>query len=419
MHQHLTTPRPSQWWMSRRLQLQPPLRFLWLCPLPVVCQVTNLWTMKIPLVWRFGFGWYFCQQWAKLHIGFEKNICKLVTLPILDLKLIHLICTSSDTGPHELSTWIFFALVLPGTMCTSSHPKFGPSRCPQYSHVVTSWSWKRKRNVPGRRRAWPKRMRRTTRSRRVKWLKKDEVERQRQVNLRWRSQSRCPRRPPKPVPKGSLGPRNFPSWMRTQLRVMSQWSQLLSLRLWSPHWVTLMMCLRKPEREEQRQRQRRKQSLNRKKSQRRKQRQRPSLEATRMRMQRVEMSRMKRTSKRPRKCCFSLTRRTMMRSARLEVAKKTELLMPRLGNWKNCRRSTTRMPPSSGTSPSPRRGWSRLPQLLLCLQFLRLLHVLTKMIPRAQRSQRPSAHLGRKTLRMSPRAVALCQEWVQASQEDC
>ena len=30
-------------------------------------------------------------------------------------------------------------------------------------------------------------MRRTTR--RVKWLKKDEVERQRQVNLRWRSQS--------------------------------------------------------------------------------------------------------------------------------------------------------------------------------------------------------------------------------------
>jgi len=35
---------------------------------------------------------------------FRKNICKLVTLPILDLKLIHLICTSSDTGPHELST---------------------------------------------------------------------------------------------------------------------------------------------------------------------------------------------------------------------------------------------------------------------------------------------------------------------------
>lgn len=35
---------------------------------------------------------------------FRKNICKLVTLPILDLKLIHLICTSSDAGPHELST---------------------------------------------------------------------------------------------------------------------------------------------------------------------------------------------------------------------------------------------------------------------------------------------------------------------------
>ena len=89
-----------------------------------------------------------------------------------------------------------------------------------------------------------------------------------------------------------------------------------------------------------------------------------------------------------------------MRSLRLEIAKKTGFLISRLGKWKNWQRSTTRMPPCSGKGPDPRRGWSRLRQLLLCLQLLRLL--LTKMIPSPKRSQRPSAHLGRKTLSSRP-----------------